>query len=44
VPGRSILEVGVDAALREAGWDGEAFVARGGIFEWTRPREEDLSW
>jgi radical S-adenosyl methionine domain-containing protein 2 len=44
VPGKSILEVGVDAALDEAGWETETFVERGGIFDWERPREEDLSW
>ncbi|KIM40967.1 hypothetical protein M413DRAFT_28071 [Hebeloma cylindrosporum] len=44
VPGESILKVGVDAALNEAGWETEAFVERGGIFEWERSREEDMSW
>ncbi|KAF4617271.1 hypothetical protein D9613_006258 [Agrocybe pediades] len=44
VPGRSILKVGVEAALKEAGWHTETFVERGGIFEWERKREEGLSW
>lgn len=39
VPGRSILDVGVDAALMDAGFDENMFNKRGGIFEWRRPRE-----
>lgn len=44
VPGRSILDVGVDAALEDAGWEAERFVERGGIFKWERQRPEDLEW
>jgi len=40
VPGRSILEVGVDVALMDAGFDQNMFNERGGIFEWRRPRDE----
>lgn len=43
LPGRSLLKVGVQASLEDAGWETETFVERGGIFEWERPRE-DLSW
>ncbi|KAF8159530.1 hypothetical protein B0H34DRAFT_703868 [Crassisporium funariophilum] len=36
VPGRSLLEVGVQEAIKDSGWDEDAFVNRGGIFEWSR--------
>ncbi|KAF8659857.1 hypothetical protein AX16_001741 [Volvariella volvacea WC 439] len=35
-PGRSLLKVGVQAALQDAGFDEDAFVNRGGIFDWKR--------
>lgn len=35
-PTKSILEVGVQAALRDAGWDQECFIARGGVYDWSR--------
>ena len=38
MPGKSILGVGVDEALNEAGWEAETFVGQGGIFEWERRR------
>lgn len=38
VPSRSILKVGVEAALEEAGFDDDMFHKRGGIFNWTRER------
>lgn len=44
IPGRSILTAGVQAALDDAGWETETFVARGGIFDWERQRPEDLTW
>lgn len=39
IPSQSILEVGVDRALAQAGFDEEMFQKRGGIFEWTRTRD-----
>ncbi|KAF9475012.1 radical SAM enzyme [Pholiota conissans] len=39
VPGRSLLEVGVQNALKDAGWDKKAFEERGGIFDWSRDME-----
>jgi radical S-adenosyl methionine domain-containing protein 2 len=33
---RSILDVGVQAALDEVRWDQDAFRARGGLYEWTK--------
>ncbi|KAI8944308.1 hypothetical protein F4801DRAFT_585566 [Xylaria longipes] len=33
---RSILEVGVQSALREIYWDQAAFKTRGGMYEWTK--------
>lgn len=39
VPSQSILEVGVERALSQAGFDDEMFEKRGGIFEWTRTRD-----
>ena len=38
---RSLLEVGVQKLLEEVKWDGQAFVERGGLYEWTRESEED---
>jgi len=45
-PGRSLLKVGVQAALEDAGFDNQTFVDRGGIFEWSRERkvQEELEW
>jgi radical S-adenosyl methionine domain-containing protein 2 len=45
--GRSILEVGVEEALKDAGFDEEQFIDRKGIFDWKRdPREQpnSLEW
>lgn len=36
IPGRSLLEVGVQEALKDAGWDENVFIERGGVFEWSR--------
>ncbi|KAI2620819.1 hypothetical protein GGS21DRAFT_412897 [Xylaria nigripes] len=33
---RSILDVGVQEALKEVHWDQEAFNERGGMYEWTK--------
>ncbi|KAL7920400.1 hypothetical protein ACQKWADRAFT_322285 [Trichoderma austrokoningii] len=41
-PSRSILEVGVEDALKAVYWDEAAFVERGGIYDWTNNR--DLEW
>ena len=38
--GRSILKVGVEQALEDAGFDNQAFLDRGGVFEWGRDRED----
>jgi radical S-adenosyl methionine domain-containing protein 2 len=32
-PGRSLLNVGVEEALKDAGFDEKAFFDRGGVFE-----------
>lgn len=32
----SILDVGVQKALRQVEWDEQAFVERGGMYDWTR--------
>ncbi|MEK6607337.1 MAG: viperin family antiviral radical SAM protein [Myxococcota bacterium] len=32
-----ILEVGVEAALAQVGWDAEKFVERGGLYDWASP-------
>ncbi|KAK4705461.1 radical S-adenosyl methionine domain-containing protein 2, partial [Phenoliferia sp. Uapishka_3] len=46
VPGRSLLQVGVDQALRDGGFDQEAFDQRGGVYDWTKPAvaEDNYSW
>jgi radical S-adenosyl methionine domain-containing protein 2 len=38
-PGGSLLEVGVQEALKDAGFDEKAFLERGGIFDWTRDKD-----
>ncbi|KAF9475013.1 hypothetical protein BDN70DRAFT_996711 [Pholiota conissans] len=48
-PGRSLLKVGVQTALDDAGWDENAFKERGGIFEWSRAvenreKQKKLDW
>ncbi|KAG9312447.1 hypothetical protein JVU11DRAFT_6831 [Chiua virens] len=42
-PGRSILEVGVETALLDSGFDEKTFLDRGGIFEWTKEPEQQAS-
>jgi radical S-adenosyl methionine domain-containing protein 2 len=47
VPGRSLLEVGVQAALQDAGFDEDGFHERGGVFDWTAQRDDSevyLDW
>ncbi|HVY61328.1 MAG TPA: viperin family antiviral radical SAM protein [Planctomycetota bacterium] len=36
---RPVLEVGVDAAVRETGWSPDKFVDRGGVYEWRSTSE-----
>lgn len=38
-PGRSILQVGVKEALKDAGFDSKAFIDRGGVFPWSRNKD-----
>ncbi|KOS20565.1 Radical S-adenosyl methionine domain-containing protein 2 [Escovopsis weberi] len=40
---RSILEVGVREALESVFWDEEAFVARGGIYDWKKSPCSEMS-
>jgi radical S-adenosyl methionine domain-containing protein 2 len=40
-PGRSLLNVGVEEALKDAGFDEKAFFDRGGVFEWGKNRESE---
>jgi len=40
-PGRSLLNVGVEEALKDAGFDEKAFFERGGVFEWGRNRDTE---
>mmetsp|Transcript_56279 Transcript_56279/g.131868 ORF Transcript_56279/g.131868 Transcript_56279/m.131868 type:complete len:344 (-) Transcript_56279:95-1126(-) len=35
-PTMSILDVGVDAAFEEAGFEAETFMERGGVYDWSR--------
>ncbi|KAF8335558.1 hypothetical protein F5887DRAFT_891868 [Amanita rubescens] len=42
-PGRSLLEVGVQDALQDSGFDEKAFMERGGIFDWKKD-SESLEW
>ncbi|KIJ62489.1 hypothetical protein HYDPIDRAFT_94583 [Hydnomerulius pinastri MD-312] len=43
-PGRSLLEVGVQTALLDSGFDEKTFVDRGGIFDWKRGPQPSLDW
>ncbi|KAK4232455.1 hypothetical protein QBC38DRAFT_369 [Podospora fimiseda] len=53
-PSRPILEVGVKKALESVFWDEEAFLERGGLYDWVKPGKEkgcgggeggeDLDW
>ncbi|KAF8521385.1 hypothetical protein BU17DRAFT_45765 [Hysterangium stoloniferum] len=48
VPGRSLLQVGVQEALKDSGWDEKTFHDRGGVFDWSRKKDDkdrdNLSW
>ncbi|KAG8997598.1 Radical S-adenosyl methionine domain-containing protein 2 [Tulasnella sp. JGI-2019a] len=43
-PGASILEVGVQEALKDSGFEQEAFIGRGGVYAWKREEQADLDW
>lgn len=44
-PGKSLLEVGVQDALQDAGFNEKAFEERGGIFDWKRATSaKSLEW
>ncbi|KIL00155.1 hypothetical protein PAXRUDRAFT_30006 [Paxillus rubicundulus Ve08.2h10] len=44
-PGRSVLDVGVETALLDSGFDEKTFLDRGGIFDWTRSaKPKTLEW
>ena len=42
VPSESILKVGVESALQQSGFDDKMFHERGGVYEWTRDRGEQV--
>lgn len=37
----SILEVGVEKAMKQVRWDQKAYQERGGVYEWTKEEETD---
>jgi radical S-adenosyl methionine domain-containing protein 2 len=39
-PSKPILEVGVEKALESVFWDEDAFVERGGLYDWAKPDGE----
>jgi radical S-adenosyl methionine domain-containing protein 2 len=39
-PSKSILEVGVEEALQSVFWDEDAFLERGGLYDWVKPEGE----
>jgi radical S-adenosyl methionine domain-containing protein 2 len=39
-PSRPIVEVGVQEALASVFWDEDAFLERGGLYDWTKDKEE----
>ncbi|KAG8903292.1 Radical S-adenosyl methionine domain-containing protein 2 [Tulasnella sp. 403] len=43
-PGRSILDVGVEEAMKDSGFNNRAFMDRGGIYDWGRQPSEKMDW
>jgi len=44
IPSRSILDVGVEEALKASGFNEQMFFARGGLYNWSRrPRQQTCS-
>ena len=49
-PTKSILEIGVAAALKDVYWDEDGFEMRGGIYQWSKSDcsgespKPDLDW
>lgn len=41
IPSKSILEVGVEMASKDAGFDYQKFTERNGIYDWTRSNNCD---
>lgn len=41
-PSEPLLEVGVQNALKQSGFDEAMFVARGGIYDWSKKDRLDL--
>lgn len=37
---QSILEVGVQKAIKQVVWDQETFGERGGVYDWSKPDEK----
>lgn len=42
-PSKSLLDVGVDAAINDAGFDEAMFVKRGGVYKWSN-QDKRLDW
>ena len=42
-PSRSLLDVGVQAALNKSGFDEKMFLKRGGIYQWSK-KDQLLDW
>ena len=43
-PSKSILDVGVNQALKFSGFDKEMFRKRGGKYQWSKDRQQLLDW
>ncbi|KAE8742962.1 hypothetical protein FOCC_FOCC011456 [Frankliniella occidentalis] len=44
-PSKSILDVGVDDAIGDAGFDEAMFFKRGGVFKWSNEdKKKKLDW
>uniref|UniRef100_A0A8D8S7P0 S-adenosylmethionine-dependent nucleotide dehydratase RSAD2 n=1 Tax=Cacopsylla melanoneura TaxID=428564 RepID=A0A8D8S7P0_9HEMI len=43
-PSNSILDVGVQNALKFAGFDEVAFLERGGVYKWSKAKQDTLDW
>ena len=44
---KSVLEIGVEEALKDVYWDEEGFTERGGVYDWSEPSksaQRELDW
>lgn len=42
-PSKSLLDVGVQNALNQSGFDEKMFKERGGVYKWSK-KDQELDW